>query len=159
MNDDDEQEEWSLRPSVTGHFAAVSDMDFHPGGHFIVTTSADQTTRCWARWGPNRWHEIGRPQIHGHDLFAVKSSRDFIVSGAEEKILRAFQPTEGFMANLEEVSEVSLQFENGEWILNCFANILSFFNPEPPTLRFSLGNRWILRHKGFFTDFLLELPD
>ena len=87
-------------------------MDYHPRGYFIVSTSGDQTTRIFAPWGLSRWHEIGRPQIHGHDIFAVKCTGDYIVSGAEEKILRAFQPTKIFISNLEEASEISVNFGN-----------------------------------------------
>ncbi|CAG7732338.1 unnamed protein product [Allacma fusca] len=103
-------EAWVLKPSVTGHFGPISDLDYNRGGQYIVTTSEDQTTRVHSPWGDNRWHEIGRPQIHGHDLFTAKVLGDYIISGAEEKILRAFQPTEVFARNLENASEIPVDF-------------------------------------------------
>lgn len=80
-------------------------MDYDTAGHYVVTTSHDQTTRIHAPWGIGRWHEISRPQIHGHDLFTVRPMQEFIVSGAEEKILRAFQPPNIFYKNLEDISD------------------------------------------------------
>lgn len=99
---------WIVQPSVTGHFSPVSDMDYDTGGNYIVTTSHDQTTRVHAPWGFCRWHEISRPQIHGHDLFSVRPIKEMIVSGAEEKILRAFQPPNIFFKNLEDISDIVL---------------------------------------------------
>lgn len=101
---------------MTGHFKTVTDLDFHPDGHYLVTTSEDQTTRVFAPWGQDRsrWHEISRPQIHGHDIFTLKCSSDYIVSGAEEKILRVFQPTEVFVISYEVVSGSSMALSNGK---------------------------------------------
>jgi len=105
---------------VTGHFKSVSDLDYHPEGYYLVTTSEDQTTRVFSPWGHNRWHEISRPQIHGHDIFALKCSGDYIVSGAEEKILRAFQPTGIFIRNYEDASESPITLSNGDGDIKCF---------------------------------------
>lgn len=107
-----EEDMWKVKPSVTGHFASVSDMDYDTGGNYVVTTSHDQTTRIHAPWGIGRWHEIARPQIHGHDLFSVRPMQQMIVSGAEEKILRAFQPPSIFFKNLEDVSEILLDYKS-----------------------------------------------
>ena len=75
-----------------------------------MTTSEDQTTRVHAPWGNERWHEIARPQIHGHDIFTGKILGDYIVSGSEEKILRSFQPTDVFVKTLENVSGIRADF-------------------------------------------------
>ncbi|ODN06022.1 putative elongator complex protein 2 [Orchesella cincta] len=104
-----EEDNWQVQPSATGHFGPVSDMDYDTAGHYIVTTSHDQTTRIHAPWGLGRWHEISRPQIHGHDLFAVRPMREMVVSGAEEKILRAFQPPDIFFKNLDDISDIVIE--------------------------------------------------
>lgn len=98
---------------MTGHFKAITDFDYNPDGHFIVTTSRDQTTRVYSSWGPDKWHEIARPQIHGHDIFALKCCGEFVVSGAEEKILRVFQPTQVLVQMLDEVSDITTNFKHG----------------------------------------------
>jgi elongator complex protein 2 len=90
-------------------------MDYDPKGNYVVSTSEDQTTRIHAPWGKNRWHEIARPQIHGHDLFACRTIGDMIVSGAEEKILRAFQPTEVFYKSLEDASDIIISHKEGNY--------------------------------------------
>ncbi|XP_021955875.1 probable elongator complex protein 2 [Folsomia candida] len=106
------ESQWQLRPSITGHFRPISDMDYDCHGNYVVTTSEDQTTRIHAPWGKTRWHEISRPQIHGHDLFACRTIGEMIVSGAEEKILRAFQPTEIFYTNLQDASGIRVEHAN-----------------------------------------------
>lgn len=108
----EEDNQWNVQPSVTGHFSAVSDMDYDLKGNYIITTSHDQTTRIHAPWGPGRWHEIARPQIHGHDLFCVRPVQQMIVSGAEEKILRAFQPPDIFFRCLEDISDISIEHKS-----------------------------------------------
>lgn len=122
----DENEAWNIQPSITGHFSSVADLDYHPKGYYIISTSDDQTTRVHAPWGPNRWHEIARPQIHGHDLYAVKSIGNLIVSGAEEKILRAFQPTEIFVQNLDIISDINADFK--EVSASAFLPVLGLSN-------------------------------
>ena len=47
------QETCTWEPAVTGggHFASVEDLDWdRGGGNFILSTSADQTTRLHAPW-------------------------------------------------------------------------------------------------------------
>jgi len=81
----------------------------------LLTTSEDQTTRIHAPVAHNQllWHEVSRPQIHGHDLFAAKLVGNKIVSGAEEKILRAFQPTLVFTQNLKDICSIDYEDDDG----------------------------------------------
>lgn len=70
-----------------------------------------QTTRIFAPWrnDPNSengdvWHEIARPQVHGHDINCVtiiqgKGNHRF-VSGAEEKVGRVFEAPLSFLKTL-----------------------------------------------------------
>lgn len=66
----------------------------------LLNNSEDQTCRLFAPWirdhSPSSlnysWHEIARPQIHGHDFNCVcflsdKQALHTLVSGAEEKVL------------------------------------------------------------------------
>lgn len=42
--------EWTPGTIVGGHFGEVRDLSWEPQGQFLLTTSADQTTRCHAPW-------------------------------------------------------------------------------------------------------------
>lgn len=68
-----------------------------------------QTTRlyaCWERAGVSSpsWHEIARPQVHGHDLnclAVVKGpGNQRYVSGADEKVARVFEAPGAFLDSL-----------------------------------------------------------
>lgn len=71
-----------------------------------------QTTRlfaCWERDGDEAglrpsWHEIARPQVHGHDfncLAVVKGPGNHCyVSGADEKVARVFEAPGAFLDSL-----------------------------------------------------------
>ena len=56
--------------------------------------SSDQTTRVHAPWKQSKgdglkWHEVARPQVHGHDLTCVTALPGHrFASGADEKIVR-----------------------------------------------------------------------
>lgn len=71
-----------------------------------------QTTRIFAPWTSEAldidkvfWHEIARPQVHGHDINCVtiiqgKGSQRF-VSGADEKVARVFEAPLSFLKTLK----------------------------------------------------------
>lgn len=50
------------------------------------------------------WHEIARPQVHGHDINCVAIIRgkgnDCYLSGAEEKVARVFEAPLSFLKTL-----------------------------------------------------------
>ncbi|GME26337.1 hypothetical protein GTA08_BOTSDO01638 [Neofusicoccum parvum] len=93
-----DEDGWTQRIAVTGHVRSVRDVKWARDGSYLLTTSADQTTRQFAQWKRSSaasWHEFSRPQIHGYDLncLAPLSPLRF-VSGADEKLLRVFdQPS------------------------------------------------------------------
>ena len=76
--------------------------------HFLCS----QTTRlfaCWERGGEASgispsWHEIARPQVHGHDLnclAVIKGPGNHrYVSGADEKVARVFEAPGAFLYSL-----------------------------------------------------------
>lgn len=80
-----------------------------------------QTTRIFAPWhteshSENRdsWHEIARPQVHGHDINCVtivkgKGNHRF-VSGAEEKVARVFEAPISFLKTLNHTSSQQSTF-------------------------------------------------
>lgn len=67
-----------------------------------------QTSRVFSAWSNEEdreaWHEIARPQVHGHDINCVtiirgKGNHRF-VSGAEEKVARVFEAPLSFLKTL-----------------------------------------------------------
>ena len=73
--------------------------------------SSDQTTRVHAPWrqskegGGVKWHEVARPQVHGHDLTCVTALPGHrFASGADEKIVRVFESTKMFLRNLASIT-------------------------------------------------------
>lgn len=140
-------EEWIPTVTTSGHFSDVKDVSWEASGAYFVSVSKDQTARIWARWSqqakniktvigaadltikndPERfnWHELARPQVHGHDLSnatfllgpsATSSSegaatdptslarRHRFVSCAEEKVLRVFDAPVAFLHSMNNLS-------------------------------------------------------
>lgn len=70
-----------------------------------------QTTRIYAPWKVEAplqdgefWHEIARPQVHGHDINCMavihsKGNHRFLC-GAEEKVARVFEAPLSFLKTL-----------------------------------------------------------
>ena len=85
---------WNQRSAISGHTGDVRALAWSMEGTYVLSTSADQTTRLhapWKRAGNESWHEFARPQIHGYDLNCIAAVSDTqFVSGAEEKLLRVF---------------------------------------------------------------------
>ncbi|ORZ35285.1 WD40-repeat-containing domain protein [Catenaria anguillulae PL171] len=103
-----EQGEWRpVARAPSGHVGAVRDLLWDPLGQVVLSTSADQTTRVWARpmleatletaHGGRQWAEWARPQIHGYDLQALAfADPRTLVSAADEKVVRVFGVPLGF---------------------------------------------------------------
>lgn len=91
---DEDSDIWMEKIGVSGHVRSVNDLQWEPGGGYLLSTSSDQTTRLYAKWLRDEtlsWHEFSRPQIHGYDLNCVDSlGPTRFVSGADEKLLRVF---------------------------------------------------------------------
>ena len=92
---DAEQDRWAQGLGVAGHVGEARDLAWSKDGSYLLSTSADQTTRLHARWrksdAKSSWKEFARPQIHGYDLNCVDSiSNTQFITGADEKLLRVF---------------------------------------------------------------------
>lgn len=80
-----------------------------------------QTTRIFASWKNEAspvdegfWHEIARPQVHGHDINCAaiikgKGNHRF-VSGADEKVARVFEAPLSFLKTLNYATSEGVGF-------------------------------------------------
>uniref|UniRef100_A0A3B3QC63 Elongator complex protein 2 n=1 Tax=Paramormyrops kingsleyae TaxID=1676925 RepID=A0A3B3QC63_9TELE len=103
---------WTPGVVISGHSGVVQDLSWDPDGDFLVTVGSDQTTRMFTPWKRDRqvtWHEVSRPQIHGYDMQCLTMVGRFqFVSGADEKVLRAFRATRNFVENFASITGVCL---------------------------------------------------
>jgi len=56
------------------------------------------------------WHEVARPQIHGYDMSClafVNGVNHRFISGAEEKVIRAFDAPRTFVSSLASITGIS----------------------------------------------------
>ena len=105
---------WIPKSMPSGHFAEVVDLCWDPKGRFLITASADQTTRIHAPWrnGAEFWHEIGRPQVHGYDMSCIVVLTPYMfASGAEEKVVRIFTAPAMFKNCLMKIADAG-DFKN-----------------------------------------------
>lgn len=80
-----------------------------------------QTSRVFSAWSREffledgeAWHEIARPQVHGHDINCVtiirgKGNHRF-VSGAEEKVARVFEAPLSFLKTVNHATSQDSSF-------------------------------------------------
>jgi elongator complex protein 2 len=99
---------WVQKFGISGHVRSVNGVQWEPSGGYLLSTSADQTTRLHAQWQretKRSWHEFSRPQIHGYDLNCVDTLGPLqFVSGAEEKLLRVFNEPKQIVELLEKLT-------------------------------------------------------
>jgi elongator complex protein 2 len=108
-----EESQWRPQVVPSGHSGPVVDVSWGKNGLFLLSASHDQTTRLFACWkrkeggdeiSGQSWHEIARPQVHGHDLnclVVVQSPGNHCyVSGADEKVARVFEGPRAFIDSL-----------------------------------------------------------
>ncbi|CAL0316407.1 unnamed protein product [Lupinus luteus] len=103
---------WLPQKVPSGHFSSVTDIAWARSGDYIMSVSHDQTSRIYAPWKVEAslkdgefWHELARPQIHGHDINCMtvvpgKGNHRF-VSGADEKVGRVFEAPLSFLRTLD----------------------------------------------------------
>lgn len=82
-----------------------------------------QTTRVFAPWKDSSqrsdtWHEIARPQVHGHDINCVSIIRGNgnhrFVSGADEKVSRVFEAPLSFLKTLNQLTSQACAFPEND---------------------------------------------
>ncbi|KAK4546370.1 hypothetical protein LTR36_002047 [Oleoguttula mirabilis] len=108
---DEESDIWVQQVGIGGHIQEVQSLAWASDGSYLLTTSADQTTRLFAEWkrdDQQSWHEFSRPQIHGYDLNCIDSvSANRFISGADEKLLRVFNKPKAIDHLLSKLSGIS----------------------------------------------------
>ena len=89
-----------------GHQQAVTDLCWEEDGTYLLTVGRDQTSRVHAEWSAGGcWQEVARPQVHGYDMTCCGlMSQHRFVSGAEEKLIRAFSAPSNFIENLSRIT-------------------------------------------------------
>ena len=103
--------EWTPEPGSSGHTMEVTCLQWDTAGRWLLSGSQDQTTRVHAPWhrdGSHEWHQVARPQVHGHDIVCLATMREMdedagtitYVSGADEKILRVFEAPGTFLGTM-----------------------------------------------------------
>jgi elongator complex protein 2 len=117
-NYDAQQDRWIQGVGISGHVLAVTGVAWSRRGDYLLSTSADQTTRLHAQWiRGNRasWHEMARPQIHGYDLNCIDTLGDSnFVSGADEKLLRVFKEPKAVAELLEKLCGIKGSDDRGD---------------------------------------------
>jgi len=114
---------WEPQVAPTGHYSGVTGLDWEKEGEYLASCSDDQTTRLWGCWrrtphslepsASSSWHEICRPQAHGHDLFGVSfigDRRSRFASISEEKVIRVFDMTQDFLQVTQELGVTNIPF-------------------------------------------------
>ncbi|WCJ24465.1 Elongator complex protein 2 [Euphorbia peplus] len=112
-----DMDNWQPQKVPSGHFSAVTDIVWARSGEYVLSVSHDQTTRVFAPWkNEESWHEISRPQIHGHDMNCAciiqgKGNHRF-VSGADEKVARVFEAPLSFLKTLNHTTSQNSNLHN-----------------------------------------------
>lgn len=94
------------KQSITGHSEAVTDLAWEKDGRYLLSCSLDKTTRIHGvSITDGLWHEMARPQVHGHEINCLASINfGKFASGAEEKTIRNYGATEFFLRSFESLT-------------------------------------------------------
>lgn len=112
----DDDDTYRQEVAVTGHSKEVRALAWARDGSYLLSTSADQTTRLFAEWKRDdtiTWHEMSRPQVHGYDLNCIDVIDDAsFISGADEKPLRVFEEPKAVAEMMFSLSGVQTRLES-----------------------------------------------
>ncbi|KAI0523220.1 hypothetical protein KFK09_005614 [Dendrobium nobile] len=136
-------ENWKPHKVPSGHFASVCDIAWSKSGEYVLSVSNDQTTRAFSPWRDELslgtrapWHEIARPQVHGHDINCVAiikgAGNHKFVSGAEEKVARVFEAPLSFLKTLNHAVFQKSSFENPQDVQILGANMSALGLSQKP---------------------------
>lgn len=97
-----EPEYWETQRTFGGHYDRVTSISWEPSGNYLISASADETTRIHLcskdENSDENWLEFARPQVHGYEINCVCAIDELtFVSGADEKVIRVFQATQDFV--------------------------------------------------------------
>ncbi|XP_010932527.2 elongator complex protein 2 isoform X1 [Elaeis guineensis] len=166
-----DSENWQLKKVPSGHFASVSDIAWARSGEYLLSVSHDQTTRIFAPWrneiclgSKASWHEIARPQVHGHDINCVAiiqgAGNHRFVSGADEKVARVFEAPLSFLKSLNyaifQKSSCIDDFQEGVQILG--ANMSALGLSQKPIYVHAVNEACSRLHNDM-SDSLETIPD
>lgn len=100
--------------SITGHSEPVTDLAWEQSGKYLLTVSQDKTCRLHSIAArDNKWYEIARPQVHGHEINCVAAIDSLrFASGAEEKVVRVFGSTRFFIKNHDALAREKLGIDS-----------------------------------------------
>ena len=101
---------WRAEVVGGGHQGGVVDISWEREGRYLLSVGKDQTARIHAHWAEGGvWQEVARPQVHGYDMSCCTMLSDHkYVSGAEEKVLRAFSAPSNFLDNLTRITGLAV---------------------------------------------------
>ncbi|XP_024542072.1 elongator complex protein 2 isoform X1 [Selaginella moellendorffii] len=148
---------WMPQLVPSGHFGPVVDVAWASNGQFLLTASHDQTTRVFTSWNKDAenstWHEVARPQVHGHDmncLAIIRGKGNYrYVSGADEKVARVFEAPTAFLDTLDLLTSSSGNEEARQGVQILGANMSALGLSQKPI--YTQG----LRQKNVFSFALL----
>ena len=103
---EESSQRWNPGVICGGHQQGCVDISWERNGKYLLSVGKDQTARIHSVWGEKGvWHEIARPQVHGYDMSCCAMLDDHkYISGAEEKVLRAFTAPSNFLENLSKIT-------------------------------------------------------
>lgn len=103
------------------------------------------------------WHEIARPQVHGHDINCVAiikgTGNHKFVSGAEEKVVRVFEAPLSFLKTLNYAVLQNSSFEDLQDVQILGANMSALGLSQKPI--YSYGKLAKSLKINLIPDFLL----
>ena len=96
--------DWTASRSISGHMGEALDVVWDPAGDYLISVGSDKSTRLHGSSidaaGRRTWHELVRPQVHGHEMrSAVFLGQDWLslVSAADEAVVRTFEAPASFV--------------------------------------------------------------
>nr|ATB19569.1 putative ATELP2 [Cupressus duclouxiana] len=165
-------EDWQPQLVPSGHSAAVLDLGWAKSRQFILSASHDQTTRIFAPWERHKddkleisWHEIARPQVHGHDINCMAiikgEGNHRYVSGADEKVGRVFEASLSFLRTLQHTAwgHLGKQDVNNEDIQILGANMSALGLSQKPIYVQGSTTRASVASSQDFSDGMETIPE
>ncbi|XP_020082935.1 elongator complex protein 2 [Ananas comosus] len=162
-------ENWQPQKVPSGHFASVSDLTWAKSGKYLLSVSHDQTARVFAPWRIEEtsgdkvsWHEIARPQVHGHDIncvtFIQGAGNHRFVSGADEKVARVFEAPLSFLKTLHHAMSQNNFYDFHEQVQVLGANMSALGLSQKPIYMHTVNESPASLHNDG-ADSLETIPD